>query len=345
MIVVGFILVGLAVGADIPASWSLIAETAPEGKRGAHSGVAQVLWLLGPFVVVLMSFLLAPLGLFGARLVFTHLLVLALVLTFLRSRMRESPLWMSAQCKAQENAGATLFRVTRLGQLREPQYFRSMVFLIGMYGIWQLYSGTFGFFFPYILRTVGGHTQAVAMGLQAGGSIVSIGSLVFIFMRVVDRVNQRLLLGLSIALQIIALLLFAIFPLTTPVVVVFLLLSALSAFGMPQAFYQIWSAELFPTLLRGTAQGITFAVVRIALGIWSFFVPLLVSSQFTTLIWILVAFLSISGVIGVVWGPQNVGKSLEQIEAETASIPTSRCFERVPSSFGAKKRLEKPSGP
>jgi inositol transporter-like SP family MFS transporter len=33
MILVGFVLVGLAVGADIPASWSLIAEMAPERKR------------------------------------------------------------------------------------------------------------------------------------------------------------------------------------------------------------------------------------------------------------------------------------------------------------------------
>ena len=36
MIIVGFLLVGLAVGADIPASWSLIAEQAPDDKRGAH---------------------------------------------------------------------------------------------------------------------------------------------------------------------------------------------------------------------------------------------------------------------------------------------------------------------
>ena len=34
MIVLGFLLVGLAVGADIPASWSLIAELAPKGARG-----------------------------------------------------------------------------------------------------------------------------------------------------------------------------------------------------------------------------------------------------------------------------------------------------------------------
>jgi inositol transporter-like SP family MFS transporter len=32
MIVVGFLIVGLAVGADIPASWSLIAEQAPDDR-------------------------------------------------------------------------------------------------------------------------------------------------------------------------------------------------------------------------------------------------------------------------------------------------------------------------
>src|SRR2546423_7992542 len=45
-------LVCLAVGADIPASWSLIAEQAPDKKRGAHSGVAQMLWYLGPMAVL-----------------------------------------------------------------------------------------------------------------------------------------------------------------------------------------------------------------------------------------------------------------------------------------------------
>src|SRR5947208_17150548 len=70
MIVVGFVLVGLAVGADIPASWSLIAETAPDGQRGKHSGVAQLLWGLGPVVVLLMYVAVAPLGVLGARIVF-----------------------------------------------------------------------------------------------------------------------------------------------------------------------------------------------------------------------------------------------------------------------------------
>ena len=37
IIVTGFMLVGQAVGADISALWSLIAEQAPDHERGAHS--------------------------------------------------------------------------------------------------------------------------------------------------------------------------------------------------------------------------------------------------------------------------------------------------------------------
>ena len=90
MIVTGFLIVGLAVGADIPASWSLIAEEAPDTRRGKHSGVAQVLWYLGPVVVLLLSLALTQLGVLGARIVFAHLLVIARGLTLLRSRMREN---------------------------------------------------------------------------------------------------------------------------------------------------------------------------------------------------------------------------------------------------------------
>ena len=98
MIIAGFLLVGLAVGADIPASWSLIAEQAPDTRRGAHSGVAQVLWYLGPVVVLISAYFLKPFGINGIRWLFVHLAVLALALTFLRSRMAESRRWEEKSC-------------------------------------------------------------------------------------------------------------------------------------------------------------------------------------------------------------------------------------------------------
>jgi inositol transporter-like SP family MFS transporter len=251
------------------------------------------------------------------RIVFAHLMLLALLLTMLRSRMHESQRWEAA--RRAETSGPDAQRARRAASLRTllaPQFVRSMAFLTGMYGIWNLFSGTEGFFFQYMMRTVGHQTQTLAVTFDLATYLLGLFAIVFIFMRYVDRVNQRLLYGLSALITVVAMPLLAIFPLTLTTIWLFIVLSAIGQGFGAQAFFQLWSAELFPTLLRSTAQGIMFAVVRIGLGVWSFFVPVLASSNFTTLWWVLTGFVFVSGLIGVIWGPRNEGKSLEQIEAE-----------------------------
>ena len=314
MVTLGFFLVGLAVGADIPASWSLIAEMAPKNERGKHSGVAQVLWYLGPVVVLLMFLILTPLGLLGARIVFAHLAILAIALTFLRSRMQESQRWLAAQEAAPRDTAQP--KPGRIRELFTRQHIGSMAFLSGMYLFWNLWAGTNGFFFPYILRTVGDQSQAVAVAVQTLSFLLGMASIFFIFMKLADRVNQRLLFGISAITQIIGMSLLALFPLTLPLAILHVFLMSIGGGFGAQSFFQLWSSEMFPTLLRSTAQGVMFAVVRIALGIFSFFVPALTATGFTTLAWILVGFLVISGLIGFIWAPRNEGKSLEELEAE-----------------------------
>ena len=311
MIVVGFLIVGVAVGADIPASWSLIAEQAPDDRRGKHSGVAQVLWYLGPVVVLLLSLALTSLGELGARIVFAHLLVIALGLTFLRSRMKESERWESAQ-----KEGTPKLPVSTLFQ---PKYLASILGLVGMYGFWNLWAGTNGFFFPYILRTVGAATQAQSVAIQALSFAIGMVSIGLVFMRYADKVNQRTMFAISAVIQIVGMALLAIFPLTIPVALLYVFLLQFGGGFGAQSFFQLWSSEMFPTMLRSTAQGLCFAIVRISLGIFSFFVPMLSATGFTTLAWILTGFLVISGVIGTLWAPRNEGKSLEQLEAERAA--------------------------
>jgi inositol transporter-like SP family MFS transporter len=314
MIVLGFVLVGLAVGADIPASWSLIAEQAPDDRRGSHSGVAQVLWYLGPVVVLVSFLLLEPLGILAARIVFAHLAIIAIALTFLRARMHESERWETAR-----NQSGGSVREVPWRELLKPKHLRSMAFLIGMYGLWNLWAGTNGFFFPYILRTVGSQTQATAVALQACGFIISMLSIYFVFMKYSDRINQRVLFGVSAGMQIAGMALLAIFPLTLPIAMLHIFLMQFGGGFGAQSFFQLWSAEMFPTLVRSTAQGVTFAVVRIGLGIFSFYVPLLTSTGFSTLAWILTGFLLASAVVGLLGAPRNEGKSLEQLERENAA--------------------------
>jgi inositol transporter-like SP family MFS transporter len=312
MIVTGFLIVGLAVGADIPASWSLIAEQAPDDRRGKHSGVAQVLWYLGPVVVLLMSLALTNLGILGARIVFAHLLVIALGLTLLRSRMKESRRWEEAQkSKVQRPPVSTLFK---------GKYLTSILGLVGMYGFWNLWAGTNGFFFPYILRTMGAATQAQSVAIQALSFFIGMASIYLVFMRLSDKVNQRTLFAVSAVIQVAGMVLLAIFPLTIPVALLYVFLLQFGGGFGAQSFFQLWSSEMFPTMLRSTAQGVCFAIVRITLGVFSFFVPALTATGFSTLAWILTGFLVISGAIGVLWAPRNEGKSLEQLEAERQAI-------------------------
>lgn len=317
MIVLGFVLVGLAVGADIPASWSLIAEQAPDKKRGAHSGVAQILWYLGPLVVLVSFLFLEPFGILGARIVFGHLLLLALALTLLRSRMSESARWEESK-RLRGSPTAASAQTWRI--LLEPKHLKSMAFLIGMYGFWNLWAGTNGFFYPYILRTVGDQSQAMSVGIQAGGFFIGMLSILLVFMTLSDRVNQRLLFGISAVMHVVGMALLALFPLTLPVAITHTVMMQVAGGFGAQSFFQLWSAELFPTAVRSTAQGITFAVVRVGLGIFSFFVPMLTSVGFHSLAWILTGFLVASGLIGFLWAPRNEGKSLETLEAERAAM-------------------------
>src|SRR3546814_4600744 len=60
------------------------------------------------------------------------------------------------------------------------QHMRSMAFLSGMYLFWNLWAGTNGFFFPYILRTVGNQTQAMSVAVQALSFLIGMASIFFI---------------------------------------------------------------------------------------------------------------------------------------------------------------------
>jgi len=83
-----------------------------------------------------------------------------------------------------------------------------------------------------------------------------------------------------------------------------------------EGFYKVFSQELFPTMLRTTAQGLTFGLARVVLGIWSFFVPVLASADIGPVAGLLVLFLMVSGGVGFFFMPDTSGKSLEQIEHE-----------------------------
>ncbi|MDO7836620.1 MFS transporter [Sphingobium sp. HBC34] len=316
MIITGFLLVGLAVGADIPASWSLIAEQAPDHKRAAHSGVAQILWYLGPVAILAAAYFLKPFGIDGVRWLFIHLATLALALTFLRSRMRESERWEESAAAAEATG-----TVTGWSDVLAPRHLAAILYLVTMYGMWNLWAGYNGFFTPYLIAQNNLPEWAETV-VPASYFLVGMLSIFFVFMRLADRVNQRALFAISAILHVVGMMVLAIFGFTLTAVIIHIVIMGVAGGFGAQSFFQLWSSELFPTAIRSTAQGLAFAIVRIGLGIWSLAVPALAARNFTELAWILTGFLVISGVVGAIWAPRNEGKSLEQLAADSAKIST-----------------------
>ncbi len=272
-------------------------------------GLTNVFWSLGPVLTLALAWALAPLGVLGIRIVFAHLLVVALVTWFFRRGMVESARWRNTGRRA----------TMRLRDFTTRANLRAFAFVFAMFLPWNLVAGTAGFFFPYILHTVGGAGQGTSVALQAMGFLVVSITTSLVFMPLSDTRHRRLLFGIGAALQVIAYGVLFTFPLGVGVAIVYLVVNNLgSGFGQGP-FFRVWSTELFPTQIRASSQALLYGVVRILIGGWSFLVPVLAATGFHTLALILLCLLVVSGVIGLAFMPRTAGKTLEEIQAERAA--------------------------
>jgi inositol transporter-like SP family MFS transporter len=254
---------------------------------------------------------LADLGVTGIRIVFLHLFVVALVTWYLRRSLSESARWT----KAAKTKGSQLRLLLKGSNLR------GMAYTATIYLFWNLAAGTAGIFNPYIIKTLNaGSSQALSVGLSSAGFIISIIVTSLVFMRYSDRnfKTRKLLWGIGAVMQVVAYSLFLFLPFTIPVIIANILMFSSGGALAGEAFYKVFSQELFPTMLRGTAQGITFGISRTILGVWSFFVPILAKTGIGPVAALLSVFLLISGSVGFFFMPDTSGKSLEQIAKERA---------------------------
>jgi inositol transporter-like SP family MFS transporter len=331
MLMIGTFIVGLAVGADVPTSLALIGEFSPSKARGKLMGLSQVAWSLGPIVVFVLAFVLTPYDVLGNRIVFAHLFVVAIITWALRRGMVESAIWTAASGAGEAEpttdpeaqpeeapVPADPLAASRLRNLLSGPTLAAIVFTATVYLFWNLAAGTFGVFSPYILRTLGTQSQAASVALSCAGFVLTVLAVVLIFMPFSDRSDRarRIMWGVGAVMNVVALGQLLIFPFNTATAIVLIALFGIGAALAGEPFYKTWSQELFPTMLRTTAQGVTFGIARFLLGIWSFFVPVLASLSIRPVALILMIFLIISGVVGFLFMPNTAGRSLEEIEAE-----------------------------
>jgi inositol transporter-like SP family MFS transporter len=269
MLIIGTFIVGVAVGADVPTSLALIGEFSPSKARGRLMGLSQVAWSLGPIVVFVLAFALSSYDVLGNRIVFAHLFVVAIVTWFLRRGMVESARWTAASGAGEaertsapeeqpEEAPVPVdpLAASRLRGLFSRPTLAAILFTTTVYLFWNLAAGTFGVFSPYILKSLGTQSQAASVALSCAGFVITLVVVVLVFMPFSDRSDRsrRIMWGVGALLNVASVAQLLIFPFNTVTAIALVSLFGIGAAIAGEPFYKTWSQELFPTMLRTTAQ-------------------------------------------------------------------------------------------
>lgn len=172
---------------------------------------------------------------------------------------------------------------------------------------------------PYIFENVGKLSNSMSQLMSVGSFVISFVGTYFIFMRLGDKMSRRLLYAIIGGIYVIAWGVWVLPPemLAMWMLVMFTIFAGINNGSGQQAFYQLWSSELFPTKYRATAQGLTFFITRILAAVWGFSVPIIMTTfGFRYAAMLMVAFAFISWLVGVIGAPKTEGKTLKQIEIE-----------------------------
>ncbi|EPC2972428.1 MFS transporter [Listeria monocytogenes] len=315
MLLIGFLITGLSVGAGVPASWTYISEMADPSIRARNIGISQFAWSCGPAIIFTLGIIVSPLGLLGNRLLFLSLLIVAFVAWQLQRKLEESKDWEAEQVKMKESGNRLEhpFKTAFSSMVNV----KSVLFLVGVYLFWNLVAGAMGFFMPFVYETVGGLSNTQANLLQAVLWILTAASTYFGFAKFGDRVSHRGLFFVGALMAVASWVVLTFVGMSWVGLWTFVILWGISAGIGAQAFYALWSTELFPTKYRGGVQGVMFFLVRGSTGVWSIVFPVILANLgFTVAGIIMIGLLTVSLLIGVIWAPKTRGRSLDDITKE-----------------------------
>ncbi len=242
-------------------------------------------------------------------------MIVAFVAWQLQRKLEESKDWEAEQVKMKESGNRLEhpFKTAFSSMVNV----KSVLFLVGVYLFWNLVAGAMGFFMPFVYETVGGLSNTQANLLQAVLWILTAASTYFGFAKFGDRVSHRGLFFVGALMAVASWVVLTFVGMSWVGLWTFVILWGISAGIGAQAFYALWSTELFPTKYRGGVQGVMFFLVRGSTGVWSIVFPVILANLgFTVAGTIMIGLLTVSLLIGVIWAPKTRGRSLDDITKE-----------------------------
>lgn len=327
----GVVLIGFAVGADLPVSMAMIAETAPAHMRGRLVSFSQVLWMSGIVVVYILGATIGDIGEIAGRIMYAQLAFFAVLTLVFRFRLPESEAWKIAT-SSNPVVGETPSRWRKLlatpgvrsetnPGLRGLGRRTVLVPLVAVglfYALENIAGNTSGQFTTFLYVNVAKSTVSLASIISLVGLALAFVSLA-IMMRIVDTRYRMIGYTIAAVVTLGGFLLPAILGVTVPTLAISALLFNLSGNICGEPMFKVWSQELFPTTLRATTQGISIAFARGVAAVVALFTPAIIAAGPQLLYGFIVVTLVISFAIGLFWVARLPKLGAAELKAQEAT--------------------------
>jgi MFS family permease len=247
------VLLGLGMGGEWASGAALVAETWPARHRGKALGLMQSAWAIGYALAALTNWLLVDS--YGWRAVFFVGILPAFFTLWVRSSVREPDAWTATRA----DAPVPLSSIMR-GPLGRITIALTLMNAFTLFAYWG-----FNTWVPSYLKAAGGEggvglsTDATTLLIVAMQIGTWLGYVTFGFVSDAIGRKQTYISYLLVA----AVLVFTYTSVRVPLVL--LVLGPVTAFFATGYFsgFGAVSAELYPTAVRGRAQGLTYNIGRI----------------------------------------------------------------------------------
>lgn len=292
----GVALLGFAVGADLPASLAMIAEEAPPGARGKLVSFSHILWLVGILAAQLLGIVVGGMGETGARILYGHLTVVAVLVLVLRAGMPESRQW-AATHDAVASESVDLGTLKRL--VRGP-YLAPMVAVALFYALVNVGANTGGQFSTFMYTELAGATVQLASAVGFGTFVIALAA-TYLLMRIVDGANRMRWFAVMAVFYALGYLVPVAFGVEVWTLVTMGVIGSVAGAVAGEPMFKIWAQELIPTAYRSTAQGVMIAFTRVVAAVVALWTPTLLTASPSVLFVFVAACIAVAGAVGLFW--------------------------------------------
>lgn len=321
------VLMGIAIGADYAIGWPLLAEFAPARQRGKLLCIQEVGWYTGFLISYALGWALIETDIAGWNVILGLSTIPTIIVLLLRLGTPESPRWLMSQGRTEEAIALAneYMEADEVDDLRsQPPEAKLTVPIARLFSadyakatafaslFWVCNTTPYfaiGTFAPVVLEHLGlkdGLTGGLALnGLALLGTFTAVA--------LIERIGRRKL-AISVAyMAFAALMIVGLFPHAAAEIIVASVLIFSFANAVSNTMTSVFSAEVFPTEVRGSGVGFATAVSRVGAAAGTVLLPESIAALGTAATMLIAAAICFVGlVVTQIWAPETKGKHLSE---------------------------------